>query len=59
MKIVKLSSILNEVCEKTIINNQYTVLTSSQNGLIDQTLYFNKQVASKDNVGYKIRSIHL
>ena len=45
---------LSEVCDKTTINNQYIVLTSSQNGLIDQNLYFNKQIASKDNVGYKI-----
>lgn len=54
MPVVKLSKILKEVVEKTIINNQYTVLTSSRNGLVDQNKYFNKQVASKDNVGYKI-----
>jgi len=54
MPIIKLSKIMKEVVEKTTINNQYTVLTSSKNGLVDQSIYFNKQVASKDNIGYKI-----
>ena len=51
---VKLGSILNEVCEKTTISDQYPVLTSSKSGLFLQSDYFNKQVASKDNTGYKI-----
>ncbi len=51
---VKLESFLQEVSEKTTENNQYPVLTSSKAGLYLQSDYFNKQVASKDNTGYKI-----
>ena len=51
---VKLESFLQEVSEKTTENNQYQVLTSSKVGLYLQSDYFNKQVASKDNKGYKI-----
>lgn len=51
---VKLESFLQEVCVKTTENDQYPVLTSSKAGLFLQSEYFNKQVASKDNVGYKI-----
>ena len=51
---VKLGSFLSEVNEKTTKNNQYPVLTSSKSGLYLQSNYFNKQVASKDNTGYKI-----
>ena len=50
----KLEDFLQEVCEKTITNNQYPVLTSSKSGLFLQSDYFNKQVASMDNTGYKI-----
>ena len=51
---VKLESFLRELREKTTENNQYPVLTSSKAGLYLQSDYFNKQVASKDNTGYKI-----
>ena len=51
---VKLNDFLNEITEKTTENNQYPVLTSSKSGLYLQNDYFNKQVASKDNTGYKI-----
>lgn len=51
---VQLGSFLSEVNEKTTTNNQYPVLTSSKSGLYLQSNYFNKQVASKDNTGYKI-----
>lgn len=52
--IVKLSDFLEEISEKTTQNNQYPVLTSSKNGIFLQNGYFNKQVASKDNTGYKV-----
>ena len=52
--VTKLEDFLEEVSEKTTQNNQYPVLTSSKNGLFLQDDYFNKQVASKDNTGYKI-----
>ncbi len=52
--ITKLEDFLEEVTEKTTQSDQYPVLTSSKNGLFLQDDYFNKQVASKDNKGYKI-----
>ena len=51
---VKIELFLREVCEKTTKNNEYPVLTSSKSGLFLQSDYFNKQVASTDNTGYKI-----
>ena len=51
---VILDSFLEEMSEKTTVNDQYPVLTSSKSGLYLQNDYFNKQVASKDNTGYKI-----
>jgi len=42
------------VSERTTRNNQFPVLTSSKSGLFLQSDYFNKQVASKDDTGYKI-----
>lgn len=51
---VKIGSFIKEVSEKTTTNNQYILLTSSQSGIVSQQEYFNKQVASKDNTGYKI-----
>ncbi len=51
---IKLEDFLEEVSEKTIQNNQFPVLTSSRSGLFLQNEYFNKQVASKNNIGYKI-----
>ena len=51
---VKLKDIINEVNERTTQNNQYPILTSSQNGIFLQEEYFKKNVASKNNIGYKI-----
>ena len=51
---IKLGDFLREICIKTVVNNEYPVLTSSKNGIYLQSEYFNKQVASKDNTGYKI-----
>ena len=53
-KKVKLKDCVKEVNERTSENNQYEVLTSSKSGIYSQEDYFDKQVASKDNVGYKI-----
>lgn len=50
----KLGDFIVEITDKTTENNQYPVLTSSREGLVEQNQYFNKQVASKDNTGYKI-----
>jgi restriction endonuclease S subunit len=54
MRTIVLGDIIREIVEKTTINNQYPVLTSSQSGLVSQGEYFNKQIASQDNTGYKI-----
>lgn len=54
MSKIILGSIIKEIVEKTTANNQHPVLTSSQNGLVSQDEYFNKQIASQDNTGYKI-----
>ena len=44
-----------EYTEKTTINNQYPVLTSSRRGIFFQTDYYNgNQIASTDNTGYNI-----
>ncbi len=53
-KRVKLRDCVEEVNERTTENNQYEVLTSSKSGIYSQEDYFDKQVASKDNTGYKI-----
>lgn len=53
-KKVRLGDCIQEINEKTTENNQYEVLTSSKSGIYLQEEYFDKQVASKDNTGYKI-----
>lgn len=50
----KLDEILIESVEKSIKLNQYKVLSSSKSGLFSQDEYFKNQVASKNNIGYKI-----
>lgn len=51
---VKLKDILTEVSDKTISNNQHEVLSSTKNGIYKQSDYFNREIASTDNTGYKI-----
>lgn len=50
----KLKQILKEVSEKTKENNQHEVISSTTNGLFLQKEYFNREIASSDNTGYKI-----
>lgn len=50
----KLVDILVEVNEKTTVSNQYTILSSTAKGLFNQSDYFTRDIASKDNTGYKI-----
>lgn len=45
---------LEEISEKSTINNQYEVLSSTKEGINLQRDYFNRDIASKDNTGYKI-----
>ena len=51
---IQLGDILLERKERTIINNQYEVLSSTVKGIFSQREYFSKDIASENNVGYKI-----
>ena len=50
----KLDGYIEDYIEKTIVQNQYPVLTSSQqHGIVFQEDYFaNRQVTTEDNIGY-------
>ena len=52
-----LYDILIERKERTEKNNQYKVLSSTINGILSQREYFSKDIASDNNIGYKV--IHL
>ena len=54
MSLITFKDILDEVNEKSIVNNQYEILSSTAHGLFLQKEYFNKQAASDNNIGYKI-----
>ena len=50
-----LGDFLEEYKEKTIIPNQYPVLTSSRKGLMLQKKYYSqRQVTTDDNIGYNV-----
>ena len=51
---VALSCILEERNEKSTTNNQYEVLSSTIKGMCTQREYFSKDIASANNVGYKV-----
>lgn len=51
---VKLGDILSERVEKTTENNQYEILSSTVKGIFLQREYFTKDIASENNIGYKI-----
>ena len=51
---IKISEILEEVINKTTENNQYDVITYTKDGLFLQSEYFNRSIASDNNIGYKI-----
>lgn len=56
----KIGSLISEISEKTKISNQHEVLSVTKDGIQPQIEYFKKQIASKDNSGYKIvRKGHL
>lgn len=40
--------------EKSTVNNQYPVLTSSRRGIFLQSNYYTRDVASEDNTGYNV-----
>lgn len=51
---VKLNDLLIEKNEKSKINNEYEIISSTKQGLFLQSEYFNKQAASENTIGYKI-----
>lgn len=53
-----LGTILKERSERTKVNNQYEVLSSTVIGLFSQREYFSKDIASENNIGYKIIRLH-
>ena len=55
---IQLGDILIERRERTVINNQYEVLSSTVNTIFSQREYFSKDIASENNVGYKIIRLH-
>ena len=55
---IQLGDILIERRERTVINNQYEVLSSTVKGVFSQREYFSKDIASENNVGYKIIRLH-
>lgn len=50
----KLGDILIEVNKKTTKTNEYPILSSTAKGLFNQSEYFTRDIASKNNTGYKI-----
>lgn len=50
----KLADILVEFSERTTVSNQHRILSSTTKGLFNQDEYFTRDIASKDNAGYKI-----
>lgn len=57
-KDIQLGKILDEKIEKSTQNNQYEIISSTTNGLFFQKDYFNREIASNDNTGYKILRKH-
>ena len=55
---VRLGNILIERSERTKIINQHEVLSSTVKGIFSQREYFSKDIASENNVGYKIIRLH-
>ena len=55
---VLLGEILIERSERTKENNQHEVLSSTVKGIFSQREYFYKDIASENNVGYKIIRLH-
>lgn len=53
-KKVKIGSFIKEIDERSTVNNQYEILSVTKNGMVFQSSLFNKQIASENNVGYKV-----
>ena len=57
-KPTQLCDILTERIEKSKTNNQHEVLSSTVKGIYSQREYFSKDIASENNIGYKIIYLH-
>ena len=56
---IKIGDYIEEYLEKTIIKNQYPILTSARKGIMLQSDYYsNNQVTTEDNIGYNIIRIY-
>lgn len=53
-KNVKIRQFIREINEKTTQNNQYEILSVTKSGICLQKEQFNKQIASNENIGYKV-----
>lgn len=53
-RLIPIKEFLIERIEKTTVNNQHEVLSSTVKGLYSQKEYFSKEIASENNIGYKI-----
>ena len=53
-----LGDLLIERSERTKVNNQHEVLSSTVKGIFSQREYFSKDIASENNVGYKVIHRH-
>ena len=53
-KKVRLGDCIKEIVDKTRENNQYEVLSVTKDGIFSQEEFFKKQIASENNIGYKI-----
>ncbi|MDI6452124.1 restriction endonuclease subunit S [Peloplasma aerotolerans] len=50
----QIKDILKEEVLKTTKNSEYDVLSSTKENVVKQSDYFNRQIASANNIGYKI-----
>jgi type I restriction enzyme, S subunit len=50
----KVGNLIEEVNEKSTVNNQFQVLSVTKDGIVAQNEHFKKQIASENNIGYKI-----
>ena len=55
---IRIGDILKERVEKTTVNNQHEILSSTVKGIFSQREYFSKDIASENNVGYKVIRLH-
>jgi len=55
---VKLGKLLKESKVKSTSSGQYEVLSSTKDNIVLQSEYFNREIASKDNTGYKILKVN-